>query len=1295
MIGPWLAGTFDSDKSVARTAQDALDKSFPSPDKQKALWKVYKDALLEHVEDAIVVQSQGTLSDERTTSPDDAEAKYVRVVGTAMHILGQLLRDGKGEQLLTAKLWQFAYHEDPYLRRGVCALVVVAKDLDWSIISTCFISKALHSSQVGSARQFTQALVNLTERRPELWTTDYSGKTAVSKRLSQFLRQGSQGGPEDVWKNISTLLRIIPEEVINDSSSLAEALKTGAAGDRINAVTAWLTYVDICLWLSKKEEDSREFIDQHLMPIVVQYVTKRGDEWTANPRVSQTIITAIDTTAFEKTWNELIQTMIDDMKLSQPETSKDFRTSQDAVIAQAQRLLGLKGPYQARLLEAALQLLISRNGKPYGAAGIVELVVQQPEFEKSNSVLQAFLEDDLPALLDSPSAERLINVLVLCGRHDIAKKLLQHESTLCYYVSKTDKLDEDLETQLREKITSDKLCIAILRNQSLTKLHHSAMQRIENDLSPDASPELQLASTQLVENLVSAGAITDEHYRSSLLSKLLVLSDMGNERATALITKLNSKSAGSGLPIIQQQLNGQGTPLSIFTLVDLAKGSNVNEVVPSAAQWRNALAPYLDVARPLALTITSPLQGARYQSSAATQNGTVRDMDDFSLAFRLILYVLKLDLSELTEVEALQQYLPLALQLVNEKLTIDEANEIWTHSTPEVIQEAVDTLNEGNRLLLSWLDQDTFLDYWLPKAHSMKDYPTALAWTYIVTEHVDRSGPSRILQEYDQELKTIHRSSDAVQSAAILAVLREHLPSSTHGKRVCNELVANATDRKPNSVILLNVLLQGQPEALETIPAQRMVFLLKSLVSSLLVEPSAELMKLLSAILPLVSDIYGDYWEHMIASINKVWSEEPDLPTLNASLRLYARLKNLLGGEVNEDLQEAWSTSKPTLHRNLFSQLELFNSLQAVNQPVIITAELLRRQLGDVDIEDDVNLYQLLASPVEAVQSAAFEILHRTIPKQQEQLSLDVVLEGGSVNLPDRLFELLDSAMPRQYLLAWNLIFDHFAGASFKLQEAYSTDIKKQEKIDGLLTYVCEELQIVGRPVDASKFDIQNFELESERETVGLTIHVYYNCLLYLPGLTKEWFISQKNRVKSPLETWTQRYISPLIMAASLAKVNQWATTQDDDDHPLMVKSSVKGSELVASIAVDPENPPISLSVSLPGTYPLESPSVTSRTRVGVSEKNWLSWLRTIQIIIFSTGSIIEGLIAFRKNVQGVLKGHSECAICYSIIGTDMQTPNKKCGTCKNTFHGTCLFRWFRSSNSSSCPLCRNNFNYA
>lgn len=41
---------------------------------------------------------------------------------------------------------------------------------------------------------------------------------------------------------------------------------------------------------------------------------------------------------------------------------------------------------------------------------------------------------------------------------------------------------------------------------------------------------------------------------------------------------------------------------------------------------------------------------------------------------------------------------------------------------------------------------------------------------------------------------------------------------------------------------------------------------------------------------------------------------------------------------------------------------------------------------------------------------------------------------------------------------------------------------------------------------------------------------------------------------------------------------------------------------------------------------------------------------------------------------------------------SDSSLPTKPCRTCKNRFHASCLFKWFNSSHSSSCPMCRTLF---
>ncbi|KAJ8610510.1 hypothetical protein MRB53_038502 [Persea americana] len=52
-------------------------------------------------------------------------------------------------------------------------------------------------------------------------------------------------------------------------------------------------------------------------------------------------------------------------------------------------------------------------------------------------------------------------------------------------------------------------------------------------------------------------------------------------------------------------------------------------------------------------------------------------------------------------------------------------------------------------------------------------------------------------------------------------------------------------------------------------------------------------------------------------------------------------------------------------------------------------------------------LYPLVASESSTVQSVAFEFLHKQIPKAQEQLSVDVVLDKSVARLPEELLSLI------------------------------------------------------------------------------------------------------------------------------------------------------------------------------------------------------------------------------------------------------------------------------------------------
>lgn len=91
VIGAWLAGIYDNDRLVARSALESFTRAFSTEEKRNSVWKICQSSILEFVDDVILQQTPLTLSDERTVKPDDAEAKYARVVGAALSLFNRVL----------------------------------------------------------------------------------------------------------------------------------------------------------------------------------------------------------------------------------------------------------------------------------------------------------------------------------------------------------------------------------------------------------------------------------------------------------------------------------------------------------------------------------------------------------------------------------------------------------------------------------------------------------------------------------------------------------------------------------------------------------------------------------------------------------------------------------------------------------------------------------------------------------------------------------------------------------------------------------------------------------------------------------------------------------------------------------------------------------------------------------------------------------------------------------------------------------------------------------------------------
>ena len=386
VVAAWVAGRYDNDKSVSRAADESFRRVFSSEEKMKNVWRLYQISILEYARDVVVKETAKTLSDERTTSPDDSSAKYSRVVSASIVMVMNLMetisdvdieksRALLKEYLDEEKLWRFASDSDASVRRALYRLLgtILARykdTLNPSTISASVIMSGLNATQTGSALDFAKVLALLSVEIPDVWTKYYpgSGKKSAANRLCHFLRKGSQGGPPDFWSQIAELLPSLPLSTLTKSaddeaskrvdgekesltpvlSALHEGLnnRDEPRGNRFAAWNAYLTASDLTLSYLSDVASRGRILRSSILPILVQYIKPSSEDsrWTVTNAQGETVCVRAcdqailqDTGTFQEEWNALSNTIIEDLKTSLPEQAKDYARSQDQLSAEANR----------------------------------------------------------------------------------------------------------------------------------------------------------------------------------------------------------------------------------------------------------------------------------------------------------------------------------------------------------------------------------------------------------------------------------------------------------------------------------------------------------------------------------------------------------------------------------------------------------------------------------------------------------------------------------------------------------------------------------------------------------------------------------------------------------------------------------------------------------------------------------------------------------------------------------------------------------------------------------------------
>jgi hypothetical protein len=609
VVGAWLAGLFDNDKLVSKTASESFQQVFANPEKRQALWRVYQGPVLEYCQQVFDNETPKTLSDERSVSLDDANAKYYRVITSTLGLLASLISHVREEDyrkhssqytefLLGKKLWEKSLSEDPAVRRAVHKLLRSLLQshhaqgaLDLETLSSVYLYKGLESDQNGSALEYLSTVFELTEFNSTVWTERWTGKRSATSRLKHFVKRGSQGSTINYWASIPKLFSIIPRDALNialsDAQDILNSLHSGITNKdepRAYLIPGFQAYVQIADVLCAKltDGDQMTLLKEHVLPLVLQYIkpTTENSKWDIpGPRANQVLQEVIRMkadvdTALTQQWPEFSAELINNVKVSLPEQASEYRKSQDELSKKGERyaavlslivakmadpswrrleLNGTEKPVEMVAIEVvmeSLQVCKTRNGKPYGAANVAAAIIQSckssPMYSSMLSNLSDFVGKSLPSIYASPSFKPLAAILYQYNEQEI----YQEAWLASIRVAVNDKSDRQFPAL-----------------QELLVQRRDLAQPQMEILASELAPVILGQTDQVLRNSGSWDAIVELLSRSELISKLFTMPILG-----AITHALTSATSESPTALAGLQHFVTSTPTFVKSFIETSEG---------------------------------------------------------------------------------------------------------------------------------------------------------------------------------------------------------------------------------------------------------------------------------------------------------------------------------------------------------------------------------------------------------------------------------------------------------------------------------------------------------------------------------------------------------------------------------------------------------------------------------------------------------------------------------------------------------------------------------------------------
>ncbi|KAJ2175733.1 hypothetical protein IW139_001387 [Coemansia sp. RSA 353] len=302
-------------------------------------------------------------------------------------------------------------------------------------------------------------------------------------------------------------------------------------------------------------------------------------------------------------------------------------------------------------------------------------------------------------------------------------------------------------------------------------------------------------------------------------------------------------------------------------------------------------------------------------------------------------------------------------------------------------------------------------------------------------------------------------------------------------------------------------------------------------------------------------------------------------------------------------------------------------------------------------------------------------------------------------------------------LLTALLLVAQFAAAlDTSAYDDLTAQLAEQNVFDAAMPWMCGLLGLTPQPMaERSAFDARLWDAPcvdwtswgaavercpSADHVLGvLALHVIHNLATALPTTLRTWWAGLPPAMRttaSSVERFVAQHISAIVADAEMERIR----AQSSGDSGVLAtalaeydSASVRASTWQVAITYEVDDTALELTIRLPPSYPLSPAVFDAVRRVAVPEKRWRAWVVAAQAKLARCPRIDAVCAQVVANIGAHFTGVEDCAICYSAVGAmDNSLPNRQCKTCKNKFHRMCLFKWFSTSNQSTCPLCRNLF---